>query len=207
MSTPIRKTSNFVAAIKRLELFNEKAAKLERSRLLQRMSRSGVAYQVRFGQRRKTRAWHNAPKGESVDAFVLTYRWFIQDRDGISLRAIAKLYRQLPISRELRKDVAAARRGIRKYLSQRTKILIKNHTPTRGEVCDTFLYGELSHANADKRAKFEHWQRGPVTFMMLDAEFVRTLARVASIILFMRDTNRKAITELQTASIRMGTNP
>ncbi len=187
------------AVMTRLELFNEKAAKLERSRLFRRMRRAGVSFQVRFGQGQKTRAWHNAPKGESVDAFVLTYRWFVQDRDGISLRSIAKLFQQLPVSRELRKDVAAARRGIRQYLSRRTRITINDHTPTRGEVCETFLYGDLSHANAGKRATFENWKVGPVTFMMLDAEFVRTLARVASIILFIRDTNLKAITELRDA--------
>lgn len=185
------------AAIKQLDLFNEKAAKLERSRLFRRMSRGGVKFQVRFGRRQKTRAWHDAPKGEPVDAFVLTYRMFIQDNDSVSLGQMAALYKQLPIARELRTDFAAARRAIRSFLAQPTRITIDGHTPTHAEVCDVFVYGILAHGNANKRATFEFWQRGPVTFMMLDADFVNTLARVASVILFIRETNRKAIAELR----------
>lgn len=184
------------AASSRLELFNEKAAKLERSRFFRRMLRKGVTYRVRFGHQRRTRAKHDAPNGEVVDAFVLTYRWFVQDSDGVSIRRIARLYKRLPVSRELRKDITAARWAIRRLLSQKTQITVKGHTPTRREVCETFLYGDLAHANPAKRARMVDWKRGPVTLMMLDAEFVATLARIASIVVFIRDTNRRSLDEL-----------
>jgi hypothetical protein len=40
------------------------------------------------------------PHDESVDAFLLTFRFFIQDNESSSFRNMAQLYEQFPIAEE-----------------------------------------------------------------------------------------------------------
>ena len=87
------------AGIKALQLFNEKADKLESLSFIKRLTNSSVTISAKLGQ--PVQAQRLGPSNEEIDAFVLTIRFFVQDNDNISYRKMADLYSKLPVSTEL----------------------------------------------------------------------------------------------------------
>lgn len=82
-----------------LLLFNEKADKLEDLSFTKELENSGVTISGKLGQ--PVQAQRHGPDDESIDAFVLTMRFFVQDNEITSFRNMADLYahsQSIPIS-------------------------------------------------------------------------------------------------------------
>lgn len=81
--------------IRVLERFNEKVDKLERLRFLEEAARGGAIVEWR-----RAVGWdavHVGPKEESLDAVVLTLRFFLQNNEPTSLFKMASLYTTLGV--------------------------------------------------------------------------------------------------------------
>ena len=93
-----------------------------------------------------------------MKAFLLTFRLFIQDRDGLSFRAIASLSARLPISEHLKQKIAEIREQVNHYLDGCSLVVIDGHTVSRRTLLETWMYGELAHLNPDRRATLRLWR-------------------------------------------------
>src|SRR5437879_6089579 len=88
-----------------LGLYNERASELNDSSFLRDIrAGSGPIFHLHSGPFRAVRECE--PSTEAMKAFLLTFRLFIQDRDGLSFRAIAGLFAKLAISEHLKQEVA-----------------------------------------------------------------------------------------------------
>src|SRR6266516_220888 len=100
-----------------LQLFNDKADKLESLNFTKSIQSGGFGLTFHATNEGAEISPHG-PDSEAVDAFVLTMRFFIQDRDGISFEKTAQRYQALPVKQELKDQVTAVRDGINNYLDQ-----------------------------------------------------------------------------------------
>ncbi len=187
-------------AIETLRLFNAKVERLQSSSL--------VAILVQQGSR-LTLSWTaetsllqlalSGPTAEQVDAFVLTMRLFMQDKDRISLRNVARLYESLRVSEDLKKYYAMHLANLNKFLDGHAFIAIDGDRPTRREVLETVLYGELSHVEPAKQSRYRAWVANPLAGGMITFEFVGILQMYIRTLAVMAEINRRALAELGVA--------
>src|SRR5215207_5880128 len=86
---------NLIKDIEALELFNEKADKLRNLSFVRSLLSAKSGWQVSFQEGTVTTSNRYGPDNESIEAFVLTFRFFIQDNEPSSIRSMAKRYRRL----------------------------------------------------------------------------------------------------------------
>lgn len=94
------------------------------------------------------------PDEEARLAVVSTLRMFVQPGDGISIEQIAVLYESLPVEVDPKAKESArkAADGLKEYFAQTTGITFQGHVLTNWRLFEVFMYGNLAHANDDKRA-------------------------------------------------------
>ncbi|MBI4307151.1 MAG: hypothetical protein HY678_12610 [Chloroflexi bacterium] len=184
------------SSIAALGLFNEKANKLEELSFTKKISGSGVTISGQLGQ--ATVVERHGPDEESIDAFVLTMRFFVQDNETTSLRNMADIYSKIPIDKVLVGKFNAARAKTNAALDNRTPISLNDEVLTYRVVFDVFLYGGLAHANPEKKRTYDAWARDPFVFSLLQNEFVFGLGILESMIFYTRALNQVAIRELES---------
>lgn len=183
------------SAIDKLLLFNEKADKLEGLSFTKGLENSGVTISGKLGQ--PVQAQRHGPDGESIDAFVLTMRFFVQDNEIISFRNMADLYAQLPVNRDLIQKFNDARAKTNASLDTPTSIKLNDASLTYRTILDVFLWGGLAHANSKKKAIYDSWTRNPILFPLLQNEFVFALGVHLNMIFFTRALNKAALGQLK----------
>ena len=136
---------------KSLKLFNEKADKLmslgftkkifgEKSGFTFSAKKNGPVVFQRYG-----------PESESIDAFVLTYRFFIQDNEKISFHNMSKIYDESGMTQDKINAFKNIRENINNFLNSNSI----TKTDTYREIQDIFIYGGLSHATETKKRIFD----------------------------------------------------
>ncbi|MBI5195112.1 MAG: hypothetical protein HZA10_02185 [Nitrospirae bacterium] len=186
-----------------LKLFNEKADKLFRLSFVETMfkAKTGVSFSgktnddgtVEFTSSRR------GPDEEAIDAFVLTFRFFIQDNEKSSFRNLAKYYENSKIDSSLKNDFNNIRKEINDFLDKSATIVFKfnNEQLTRRKIMETFLYGELSHSNdINKKRMYDVWMHMPPFTHMIENEFVYTLAIILKGIEIIKEINKKALEQI-----------
>lgn len=188
-----------------LQQFNDKVARLEATRLAKRLDRSIPNVTAEFKEVRLTPSGENTVEmtGElrsvldehdqdDVDAFVLTYRMFVQKRDTISIAALAKVYEASWMPAEAAENFAEARRAVNDYLESDTLILDGEHVVTRNHLVDIILYGGLAHNEPAKVPIFDAWMRSGVSGFFW-AEFYATMMEMLRFLRFFRDLNHAVL--------------
>jgi hypothetical protein len=66
----------------------------------------------------------------------------------------------------------------------------------RRELMEVFLFGDLSHANMEKKKKFEEWMASPLVSPFFENEFVMILFELLNIILFVQKLNQQVLSKL-----------
>jgi hypothetical protein len=75
-----------------LALFVEKANRLLSGRFVQYIQEhGGPSYKISFERGKDTEVEIKAPDQEAIDAFILTFRFFIQKNERISFRGLTKV--------------------------------------------------------------------------------------------------------------------
>ncbi len=195
-------TQNIIAS---LELFNEKANKLLNSSFVQALLSpdSGVTISGRkknddsFAVRTEV----FGPSQESIDAFVLTFRFFIQDNESTALRNIANIYENASIDQEFLERFYSARVATNQLLDSPNmfNITYNDITPTNRDVMETFIYGGLVHANPEKYKQFKEWMGFPPASGLFQACFTSVLGHVLSAIGFIANLNREVLFVINTS--------
>ena len=184
------------SAVRTLRLFNDKADKLKSLSFFQKTFNQNTGFNLSWHQGGPPRAERRGPDAESIDAFVLTLRFFVQDNEPTSLRNMARLYAQLPIAEAAKQDFRKARAAINKSLATATFVRFEGRQLMKREVFDVFLWGGLAHANQDKKALYDKWRGIHFLFPILENEFIVMLADFLNAIFYARGLNESALREL-----------
>jgi hypothetical protein len=155
-----RRPATIGEAIQRLKLFNEKLQTLRERKFIPQMRNN--SFTLTFSS--NTATWETeGPEEESRLAMASTLRMFVQPQDGINAEQIAELYESLPVEVDPKAKESArkAANGLKEYFAKPTDITFQGEVLTNGRLFEVFMYGNLAHANDDKRADYEKWTKHP----------------------------------------------
>jgi len=176
---------NYDAEIKAMSLFIEKADKLRNSTFVKRITNdSGVNLSTTVGK--PTIITRKGPDDENIDAFVLTFRFFIQDNEPISLRKIKNAFYSDLAKEDEKCNYDRARKELNQYLDGYTMFNI-NGMVTRRELMNVFIYGGLSHANTKKKEMYDGWMGNVMLAPFMQNEFSVIINEVLNFIVFIRN--------------------
>lgn len=180
--------------MKTLEFFNEKADQLLSSDFFKQAEGGGSI--VEFNRESGWDAIYVGPDDESTRALVLTLRFFMQDRDGISVRKMASLYGSIPVSADAKAEFDSHRSQLNAFLASKSRLAVSDDGPlSYCEILSIFVYGEHAHADARQRPTHEDLRTTPF-FPMFQSCFVEAIVAFARSISAIRETNRRAMSEL-----------
>ena len=132
----------------------------------------------------KEQGWdgiHVGPSEKTVEATVLTLRFFIQDNESTSLSNMAKLYSDLDIDRSIPTKFFEVKDLINSYLDAPSNLSISEAGPmTHREILDLFIYGDLAHAsNMTKEDEYQSVSQTPL-FPLFQDDFTKTVQLLIS---------------------------
>lgn len=176
-----------------LNLFNEKTDDLKRSRYLKSVIENNTGFSLVFENKGSTTVTVRSPDDDAIKAFVLTFRFFIQDNERCSIRNIAKIYDGLDIPEEMKSDFKSNRDGINTFLENHSMLKLNNENVSLGKILDVFFYGGLAHANEGKKKLYDSWMRDIIIKGIFISEFHTILGTMFCFILFVQNLNEKVI--------------
>lgn len=179
-------------SIEALKLFNEKAKKLRGLPFTKEIfaQPSGVDMWWKKGIGGEVKRL--GPDEPSIDAFVLTLRFFVQNNESCSFRNMAKVYENLPIPDDKKKSFEKARNFFNGLLDKYSCITIDDIKLKNRQIFETFMYGGLTHANRKKKMEYDKWLRTPLG-PILTNEFVRIMAEILKAIFSVEKLNAEVI--------------
>lgn len=190
-----------------LSTFNDKVARLEGSSLAKRLGATEVQVTSRMSEissvkqekdgsfsivGRITSALEDLDE-EQIDAFVLTYRLFVQQNDRISLKALADIYQADWMPAEAAVSFNDARGEVNRFLASPTLIVVNNAKVTKQHLIHTVLYGGLAHTNKAKEKEYKSWMADGGITGFVWAEFLTGLKQMLHYLRFFRDLNAAVI--------------
>jgi hypothetical protein len=186
-----------VEDLESLLLFNEKAAELRASRFTQMASHADTGIEISFGHEKPLQIARIGPDDEALKAFLLTFRFFVQDNERCSIGNVAAAYERLTVPDERKDLVRRARTDLNDFLDQPTFIKFGQDHVFHRRILEVFLYGNLAHNNDDKREVVESWRATPGLWPIMYNEFVFVLTRCLTIIGWLEGINRQTFEELK----------
>jgi hypothetical protein len=185
-----------------LRLFNDKVSELADSSFIKGLINPETGFRIN-GQRQddgtfKVSVSSTGPTPEAVRAFVLTFRFFIQDNEKTSLSNMASLYDSPNIDPQQRAFFQSAFTEVNRMLDS-TNLLNFNFNgvaPTNRQVLNIFVYGFLAHANADKYAQYQEWMSVPLAEVALKSCFNLILGKVLEALTYAREVNKNTLRQL-----------
>lgn len=185
---------------KAFRLFNEKAEKLARLSFMEKMNQPDVGVTITFENLKSGGSsviqQRRGPREEETDAFVLTFRFFIQDNEETSFRKMEQHYLAAPINHALKQRFVDLRRDINHYLDETVGINENGEELTNRKIMDVFIYGGLSHANEEKRRIYLSWINDRFLSQLKEHFFVSTLAAIHTAIALIKNMNEEALKQL-----------
>jgi hypothetical protein len=129
---------------------------------------------------------------DDIDAFVLTYRMFIQQNDRVSLASLGKVYARDWMPEEPRESFQHAMSVVDEYLDSPIALVVYDQTISRRQLVDTVLYGGLAHSDVKKEAVYRSWmESGAAGFFWVD--FVVTMKDMTKYLAFYRELNEAVL--------------
>lgn len=191
------KNKEFVEA---LSLFNQKVEKLESLSFISKAvegTNASISWRESFDGYGDLSTERIGPTTESIDAFILTFRFFIQKNEICSLQNLSKLYDIFLKNNELRIDFEKARSAINKFLDSGPQLDINfnGESLTYRKIMDIIIFGDLSHANKEKKEKFKQWMNSPLSSFIENA-LVSTLVIFYQYLNRIKQINDKVLTEI-----------
>ncbi len=189
-----------------LQLFNEKAEKLNRLSFIETVlnHNTGVTLSCKkqedgFWEMQQLR---KGPDEEAIDAFVLTIRFFIQDNEKSSFRNLASVYSNSLIDLKFRKEFDKIRNAINKFLDGNSGMGLNflGEELNYRKIMELLIYGALSHANVEKKKTYDMISQTPMK-ALVDDKFVTTLTMLHRAINDIKNLNKKVIKQIKNLSL------
>ena len=162
-------------AINALRLFIEKASKLVDSGFVKSLENSGLT--LSGGAGKPLKVTRLGPNQQEIDAFVLTFRFFIQGKDRISPKEFKAVFHSEFTTQEERTTFDKVRAELDEFLHG-PSALDDGGKITREELMHAFIYGGLAHANVSKKERYDKWMANPSFAGLIENEFVLILDQV-----------------------------
>jgi hypothetical protein len=182
--------------INSLKLFNEKAVKLGSSDFLKKAA-SGQMIRLKPSLKFPIEVVGDGPNQENIDAFVLTFRFFIQDNEASSFANLSKIYEATKISKEHRAAFQMARRDLNNYLDGPCAVVEAHGVDTKRKIMEIFIYGGLSHANKKLKHMYDKWVNNDSLQPLILLEFVLILRNTWAAIDFVAGLNAEVLRSFQ----------
>lgn len=131
-----------------------------------------------------------------LDAFILSFRLFVQDNEPISLRNIHRLYEASSVPQDLKDAVTKACATLNSFLNSPMIMQWPDSAKTYREHFDIVLYGELAHMKVAKAELFQKWTSDGFISMNVWTLFLMVLQNILATISYIRVVNEKAIQRL-----------
>lgn len=200
MSEELKRSAGYA-----LRLFNEKADKLESSEFTKVILSEPFGFRIELDNKQGVgAAWRTGPQGESIDAFVGTFRQFLQKNDLISFRNMARYYDRLRaaglIAENLASDFGDVRDYLNQFLDSETPLNFHDKRLTRHYIFDVFVNGAIAHTDKGKRAIYDQWKAVPMFSPAVENEFISIMCEVLAMIFWVRNLNKRALEEIATRS-------
>lgn len=154
-----------------LELFCVKAEKLRRSSLATRLSEARPSFTWKAEDDSLT---FTGPEEEEIEAFILTFRFFIQDNEPCSLRKFGELAKRGELSAEWCSEVTEVRRALNGFLDSVPPIrssVGQAPPPSYRDILSFFMYGDLAHANPKRRDQLRKYTNPPLRRGFVTVQF------------------------------------
>lgn len=193
---------------KAFRLFNEKADKLARLSFVEKMNHPNVGFTLSFENLEKGGSQVTqeirGPEEEAIEAFVHTFRFFIQNNEQSSFANMEQHYLAAPVDDSLKQEFVDMRNWINQHLDAEPIMVpgfpftidYNNEKLTRRRIMDVFVYGGLSHANEEKRRLHKTWINDPFIGKFIELVFVSTLADIFAAIARIKAINERALQHL-----------
>ena len=195
------RTITIDAQIRIFERFNQKVDRLKERGFAEESRGAGAIVEWRKGL-----GWdgfHIGPSEKTVEATVLTLRFFIQNNESTSLSNMAKLYSNPNIEPRLSTQFSEIRDQVSTCLDTPSNLSISEEGPmTHLEILNLFIYGNLAHANATAEANYRSISQTAFFPLFQDA-FTKTVHLLISALNEIQNINRVALDQLR----RGGTQP
>jgi len=178
--------------LKILELFNEKVDKLEKNSFVKHIFSQKTGITISWEKEKELRIEKRFPEKESIDSFVLTLRYFIQNNEKISFQNIAKIYDKLPNDnqcKEFFRDAVAKLNDFLDAPDNQLSIKESEKVLTKREIFETIIYGELAHANEEKREIYKRWMKNPILASIIENEFNAILGTIMNVLRYIQGLN------------------
>jgi ribosomal protein L30 len=129
---------------------------------------------------------------DELDAFVLSYRVFTQDNDQLSLRSLSRLYDSEWMPPEAKERFEEARTQLNEHLDSQATIMFGERAVRVRNIVDVVIYGGMAHANPEKAAIFESWEKSGVMGFIW-AEVIAYLRALMETVLFVKKLNEQVL--------------
>ncbi len=182
-------------AIRAIRLFIAKADKLESLEFV-KLTREGKRGVVMWPYQPNRPLERAGPGPEAIDAFVLTFRFFIQNNEPVSFGNLPAVYEAVGANAEERLRIAKVRTVLNGYLDGESSLKIHERPVTERHVLDVFMWGGLAHSHHEHTATFERWQSSPM-FLALENHFTTILETVMDLILWVREYHKGVLARLE----------
>lgn len=139
------------------------------------------------------------PEDESISAFILKYRLFIQNKDDISLRNIDKIYSEMDLDKEYYEKFKSYRESINDILDKPTNVRLNKHIVSIREIHDMFIYGVWAHLDEKDRHRKNYLsiKDNPVIYPMFANDFNVTLVKIMNELVNIKFLNDSVIKLLE----------
>ena len=176
-----------------LELFVEKAFELSRDSFIKRIVDDELRFHIDPDQGFVLEA--GVPEEVDVKAFILTLRYFIQGREPTAFCNLPELMDDPGLSASWKRQVKDIRTLLNCYLDSppAVNLVLDGEQPTRRWIMEMMVYGDLAHANREKRAKFEAWRHNAIMFIHIQLVFWDVLRKLESAIDCVAHLSRKEL--------------
>jgi len=181
--------------IERIKTFNDKACKLIDSTFYKECIKNKLDLDFTkfsntdgFGLEHKVKLVDQ----EFVDAFVLTFRMFIQKIDPISLDNFVDFFNGLPIDKKYQSSLGKIKTAIDEHLDANALTFLSEQISNR-ELLDINIYGDLSHIDAKKRAKLTKWKSDELNKDVNQFRFQQILNACCAAIADIKNLNQEVL--------------
>lgn len=194
--------------INALELFNEKAEKLSKLTFTKIMLTQPTGFRLNVEKTEdgslKAQTLLKGPCGESVDALLLTLRFFMLSNESSSFARLGDFYEKAGIERSLKDEFCKVRAELNEFLDTKGNIHIKFNSEdlTHRLILNTMINGGGVHANdAAAVARYRKWINFPMFAQLIANEFNHVLATFVGFVGSAWEINKRVLAQLKKGSI------
>ncbi|MCG3259067.1 MAG: hypothetical protein H7644_04935 [Candidatus Heimdallarchaeota archaeon] len=176
-----------------LELFNNKVDKLMNLSFTEYVSEHNTGFKLKLKEGKTPSINEIFPDEESFDAFVPTFRMFLQKKERISIYKIESIYERNQLSKELKAKFKESKEKYEEFLDK--KSMIEGYT--RREFTFILIYGNYLHLDEKKRAVYEKYVLHPIGRAFAVNEFLYTLSKSLTFFRYVYFLNEEALKKLR----------